>query len=412
MALKQNPDSLILRRSMLQLLRTEWGGSDTMMLTFLRSLDGLLSSGDRQRLWAQYHSQVSHHALYFADDEERALEHARMAAELHPAESVQLLKVLMVIRPALSGGREVQWAAYEQVLHHFELHPQDRLYHTDWAMYRFLTAGEHSFLPRTLRLLDTLARRRDGDDVRLLGRLAIMHKRSGLAGQDVRALVEQAADEGDALAALLLVEYHRAAPADEVAATEALLQGVNLREESCAWQIYQGWSRFEGTHDLGERDRLHFLLVAADNGQNDARVELAALLWGGRAELGADCVLRPIAGKPLQESLEYARHLLERAAREGQAEARALLKQARERDWDADTARVQRRPRSAVWRRIRFAPTAVAFTWRLVWAVSFLTLAGFRACTQSSSSIPRFSVSSFRQIESVPPSVTAWPEQK
>ncbi|ULH15765.1 DUF4034 domain-containing protein [Deinococcus sp. KNUC1210] len=412
LALEQNPDSLILRRSMLQLLRTEWGGSDSMMLIFLRSLDGKLSSSDRQRLWAQYHSQVSHHALHFAEHEGQALEHARMAADLHPSESAQLLKVLMSVRPALSGGRDVQQAAYEQVLTHLELHPQDRLYHADWAMYRFLDAGNEAFLPRTQRLLDTLARRGDSDAVRLLGRLAIKHKRSGLLRLDVWALLEQATDEGDALAALLLVEYHRAAPADREAADEALLQGANLGQEHCAWQVYQGWSRFEGTRELGDRDRLRFLLVAADNGQNDARVELAALLRAGRAELGADGVLRPIAGKPIQESLDYAKHLLERAAHEGQTEARALLKEARERDWDAGTARVRGRPRAAVWRRLTLTLNSSARPWRLIWVVGFLTITGFRACTQGSSSAPQLDSSSFRQLEPVSPPVTALPGQK
>ena len=95
-ALADNPGSLHLRCVMLLNLRTEWGGSEEHMLTFLRQQqeDGQLGQTDMQRLWAEFHGHVSHHAMHFARDLDRAIERASLAADLHPPKADQLFIAL------------------------------------------------------------------------------------------------------------------------------------------------------------------------------------------------------------------------------------------------------------------------------------------------------------------------------
>lgn len=83
-------------------------------------------------------------------------------------------------------------------------------------------------------------------------------------------------------------------------------------------------------------------MSAADGGDNDARVQLAEQLRLGTAEVGEDGVLRPMKGTPLPRSIEYARHLLERAAHEGHKGAKVALGR-------FDRSVVRRRPFFARW---------------------------------------------------------------
>ncbi|UBV43426.1 hypothetical protein LAJ19_04215 [Deinococcus taeanensis] len=94
--LQDNPGSFALRRVMLLHLRTEWGGSEEQMLTFARQQQdaGQLGQGDMQRLWAEFHARVSHHALAFGNDQQVAVERARIAAELDPLQAEQLFVAL------------------------------------------------------------------------------------------------------------------------------------------------------------------------------------------------------------------------------------------------------------------------------------------------------------------------------
>ena len=81
--LRAYPPSLMLRQDMLLLLRPEWGGSETMMLNYLRQQERA-GFPQIQKLWAAYHAMVAHYLAHFADDPKGALERATMAAQLFP----------------------------------------------------------------------------------------------------------------------------------------------------------------------------------------------------------------------------------------------------------------------------------------------------------------------------------------
>jgi Domain of unknown function (DUF4034) len=376
--LETNPGSLTLRRNMLLYLRTEWGGSDAMMLAYLRSQEGQLSNQAKQRLWAQYHSQVSHHALHFAKDDALALERAQMAADLYPAESIQLLVVLMAL-PQIKVGSQVRQAAFERVMTYLETSPDATVSgNAPFALLSFLEGKSGMDLTRAASTLSKLAEQGDEDALALLGRLAARHKKRLAEHLEVAPMLRQAAERGDAEAAAILADFHHADPADYGAYDAALLLGANLAEPGCAWQTYQGWSRFEGTQGLTDRDKLRFLLLAADNGNNGARVELSGLLRAGQAELGEDGVLRPIAGKPIQASLDYAKHLLERASHEGEDAAAKALKRANEGDWQEATARIQKMSGAA---RLAAVPTPPGrIPWGVIWLLILAGSAILRAC--------------------------------
>ncbi|UBV43428.1 hypothetical protein LAJ19_04225 [Deinococcus taeanensis] len=120
---------------------------------------------------------------------------------------------------------------------------------------------------------------------------------------------------------------------------EAILKAANLLSGDMSWRVYQDFTAYQEQFALDARQRFRYLHRAADGGNNDARYELAQQLRAGRVELGEDSVLRPVDTAPIQASLEYARHLLERAAGTGYRPAAKMLRDTPERDWQAATAR-------------------------------------------------------------------------
>lgn len=335
-----NPDSLALRLRVLSLLRTEWGGSDEMAMTYIRSQEPLLSNGGRSRLWARFHAQVAHYARFFERNAGRAAENAAMAAQLHPAEVAESMIGFYVSRDHKASGEELS-----RVLDVYEANPDFALNsNASFALADTLSrlSIHETQFERGLGLL--LARSRAeasdaADCARAAGLLAL--KRGRFVAQQVAPVLEVLLEHGCREVALVLTDVYGDVLKENQRARATCLRGAQLYDPECSWRVYRSFELYRPAFGLGERDNLQYLLQAADGGQNDARVELATALRAGQMELGDDNVLRPVNTQPLQASLDYAKWLLERAAHEDQPTAKRLLKSAKSADWQVGAKRVK-----------------------------------------------------------------------
>lgn len=339
--LAKNPRSLELRQLMLDYLRPEWGGSDEHMFAFVRQQEaaGQLGAGDIHRLWADYHARVSYHALHFLNDLVGGVERAKLAAEMYEPHSEYLF---VALTRAVAPDAERQ-AALERYLtaaeQNLDLRPQETFY---WALYnsdRFL----EPLLGRVSALLSRWASAGTWSAAVALGRLTLLNRQWHLP--DPLPLLRRARDEGSREAAETIVHLQeeglglRAAISDNRLKRVDVLHAAELSSPEMCWRVYQNFNPYREQFSLDARQRYRYLLRAADTGHNDARYELAQELRAGNLEVGEDGVLRPVNTQPLQQSLDYARHLLERAAAEDHPEALQALRVAREPDWNASTAR-------------------------------------------------------------------------
>ncbi|GGI85486.1 hypothetical protein [Deinococcus wulumuqiensis] len=349
--LAQNPRSLALRQVMLAHLRPEWGGSDEQMFTFVRQQEqeAQLGAGDRHRLWADYHAAAGHHAAQFAGDLVGGVERARLAADLHEPHSAGLFAALT---RALAPDHERQ-RALERFLDVAEFNPALRLPPLfAWALYnsdRFL----EPLLPRVTALLLRWANGTpqggagDAGAAVALGRLHLLARHWALP--DPLPLLLRARDEGSREAAETIVQLQEEGLGLRAALRESNIKRTDVRHaaelgspEMC-WRIYQNFAPYREQFRLEHWQRERYLLRAADAGHNGARFELAQALRAGALGLGEDGVPYPMNMPPTQRSLDYARHLLERAAAEDHPGALNALRAAHESDWHADTARRLRR---------------------------------------------------------------------
>lgn len=376
-----NPTSLHLRRLMLLHLRTEWGGSEEHMLTFVRQQQDarLLSDTDVQRLWAEFHSRVSHHAMHFAGDPAKAVERARMAADLDPAEAEQLFI-------ALTGADAPTSDRLDALRRYLTAAEQDRAitphgnfawalhYSGDWAQ---------SEVPRIGALLTRAANAGDPDSAVMLGRLQVTHANWRLP--DALPLLKMARDRGHTEAAETIVHLRGLIPnptaSDTAQKRDDILKAANLLSAQMSWEVYRHFADYEQQFSLEPRQRFLYLHRAADAGENDARYELSQQLRAGHVELGDDGVLRPVDTAPLQDSLDYAKHLLERAAGSGHTPARALIGRMNDRDWQARTARRPKvKPVAASSSTVSTPPDR---NLRIPWVVlAVLAFGIFRGCSQ------------------------------
>ncbi|MFN4252636.1 hypothetical protein [Deinococcus sp.] len=329
-----NPGSFALRRVMLLHLRAEWGGSEEHMLTFVRQQQdaGQLGQTDMQRLWAEFHSHVAHHAQHFAQDHALAVERARIAAELHPLEAEQLLI-------ALTGANASPSERLDALRRYLAAAQQENSVPSGNFGWAVLKAEDwiKPELPRITALLARAAQDGDADSAVLLGHMQLLHPAWGT--QSARAVLEIARDQGHTAAAetLAYLSEHTSAPVEQ--RREDILKAADLFSGEMSWHVYQQFPDFQRQFNLEPRQRFKYLHRAADGGENDARFELARQLRAGRVEVGEDGVLRPVDTAPIQGSLDYAKHLLERAASTDHKGAAKMLRGARDQDWQAATAR-------------------------------------------------------------------------
>ena len=324
-----NPGSLLLRKTLLRHLRTEWGGSEAHMLAFVRQQDESdLSATDRSTLWAQYHASVSHHARFFGDDPVKGLEHARMAADLKPQYVDTLLQAVVEIN--LPAARRLE--VLERWLKTHEQSPELALDHnTAWALLQ-----SRELLPELMsRLGSVLKQRAEAQDFEAITALGLLklHEKSVFLPDPMRYLVAFR-ERGHVFAAEIIADLERH---DRINYMNAALKAADLGSERLSWEVYADFEHYRQDFDLDDRTQYRYLARAADAGNNDARYTLAQLLRSGEVEMG-DGVLRPVKTRPLQDSLDYAKHLLERAAAEGHKAAAKALRAAKPQDWDAKQA--------------------------------------------------------------------------
>ncbi|MEF2279578.1 DUF4034 domain-containing protein [Deinococcus sp. YIM 134068] len=376
--LEDNPHSLELRRVTLLHLRAEWGGSEEHMLTFVRQQQeaGLLGQGDMQKLWAAFHSHVSHHALHFAGDSAAGVERARLAADLQESYADQLL-VALTHADAPEAERRV---ALERFLAAAEGDPRVRASgNFPWALYQ-AKGWLEPLLPRVTALLTRWAGEGDHEAAVTLGRLHCFNRTWAIP--DPTPLLMRARDEGDKAAAEMLVHLQehglglKAALRDTPEKRDAVLKAADLGSDDMSWRVYRGFDAYRGQFELDDRAKYRYLLKAADAGNNDARFALAQQLRAGLVEVGDDGVLRPVDTRPLQDSLDYAKHLLERAAAEEHKGAQKALKKAKDGDWDAKTAR---RLRGGATEQEREAARGGRPWWQW-WLIGSFVIGVLRAC--------------------------------
>ncbi len=365
-----NPSSLHLRRVMLKNLRTEWGGSEEHMLTFVRQQqeDGRLGQADMQRLWAEFHSHVSHHAMHFARDHDRAIERASVAADLHPPQAEQLF---IALTSAASPG-PARLAALRRFLQAADKDPTVTLSgNFYWAL-----AKAASWIQPELPGLRALVARdlqQGGPDSAIwIARLRRRHPTWDLP--DPLNALRVAREQGHTEAAEQIV-YDSEAPTPNAETRGDILKAADLYSGDMSWHVYQDFPAYQQQFGLSHRQRFKYLHRAADGGNNEARVELAQQLRAGTVELGSDGVLRPVNTAPLQSSLNYARHLLERAAAANHEPARRQLRDADPQEWNAD--RAARRMPDAQMPAMKMPEPARGSRWDVWWKV-MLVLAGLR----------------------------------
>lgn len=341
--LSHNPHSMAVRRVMLTHLRTEWGGSEAQMLAFMRQQqdDALLSQGDLQQLWGRFHAQLAHHAWLFADNEAKALEHARLAANLNEAHA-ELLFALLTDTRAPQAERA---GALDRFLSDLERHPEHGLRYADSVLHR----DPDVLRPQVERLntvLVHMVEAGNADAALTLGRLYEEVPHLGFV--DPTHLLVQARERGSVEAATMLAFGTRLS--DFTQRRGHRLAAADAGSDRASWVLWQQFDQYKQEFGLDERAQFRYLHRAADAGNNEARLTLAQHLRAGRVEMGEDSVLRPVDTHPIQESLDYAKHLLERAANEGHQPAQKLLKRTQDTQWQATTARRLSLPRSVTAR--------------------------------------------------------------
>lgn len=389
-----NPGSFVLRRVMLLHLRTEWGGSEEHMLTFVRQQQdaGLLGQTDMQRLWAEFHSCVAHHAQHFSQDHALAVERARIAAELDPLQSEQLLI-------SLTGANASPFERLDALRRYLSAAQQENSVPSSNFGWAVLNAEDwiRPELPRITALLDRAAQDGDADSAVLLGHMQLIHPAWGT--QSARAVLEIARDQGHTAAAetLAYLSEHTSAPVEQ--RREDILKAADLLSGEMSWHVYQQFPEFQRQFNLEPRQRFKYLHRAADGGENDARFELAQQLRAGNVELGEDGLLRPVDTQPLQASLDYAKHLLERAASTDHAPSSKALKAARERDWQAETAR-RVKLRAVQTGPVKPGEPAGERQARVPWwLIAVLIVGALRACAHFTDAPPTSEVDPFRLLE-------------
>ncbi|GGR49303.1 hypothetical protein GCM10008959_08170 [Deinococcus seoulensis] len=360
-----NPGSVALRRVMLLHLRTEWGGSEEHMLTFVRQQQdaGQLGQTDMQRLWAEFHSHVAHHAQHFARDPDRAIERASLAADLYPPKAEQLF---IALTNAASPG-PARLAALRRFLTAAEQDPAVSLSgNFYWAL-----AKAGSWIQPQLPALHTLIARElhQGDAQGAVSVARLRHRHPTWKLPDPLPALRVARDQGHTEAAEEIV-YAAGPSISDTEVRGDILKAADLLSGDMSWRVYQDFPAYQQQFNLTARQRFKYLHRAADGGNNDARVELAQQLRAGKVELGGDGVLRPVDTPPLQSSLDYARHLLERAVAVDHEPARHLLNDTAEQEWNADQAT---RLAPSVQK-----PAAARSHWWDGWWKVMLVLAGLR----------------------------------
>ncbi len=374
-----NPHSLEIRRAMLMNLRAEWGGSEEQMLAYVRQQqeDALLSQSDLQKLWGEFHARVAHHAWMFARLTDKAHEHARLAAELDDRHTELLFGFLSDQKfPA-----DVRQDALERYLDMAEREIGSGTLGLAYAPNGLLDSVDllRSQVGRVGRLLSELARQGHAEAASTLG--ALQHTAPHLAWPNPLPLLYAARDQGNVRAAEMAVHLQtRNAESITPSVRIDILKAAELGSDDMSWMVYRLFPEFKVQFELDERARYRFLLRAADAGNNDARFALAHELRAGRVEMGEDGVLRPVDTAPIQSSLNYARHLLERASAEDHKPSAKALKKAREQDWDSSKAR---RVRAALPRSYRpQRQDAPRQPIRVPWFLLVVALsAGVRACS-------------------------------
>ncbi len=333
-----NPHSLEIRRAMLMNLRAEWGGSEEQMLAYVRQQqdDALLSQTDLQKLWGQFHARVAHHAWMFAQLPGKAQEHARLAAELDDRQTELLFGFLS----DQNFPADLRQDALERYLDMAEREIKAGTLDLSYAASGLLGSVDllRGHVGRVGHLLGELAGRGYADAASTLG--ALQHTAPHLPWPNPLPLLYAARDKGDVRAAEMAVHLQtRDTETITPSMREDILKAAELGSGDMSWMVYRLFPEFQEQFELDERARYRFLLRAADAGNNAARFALAYGLRAGRMEMGEDGVLRPVDTAPIQASLDYARHLLERAAAEDHRSSAKTLKKAREQDWDSGKAR-------------------------------------------------------------------------
>lgn len=309
--LRVAPASLKLRKRLLSTLRTEWGGSDQHMLTYIRSQEGVISNADHQKLWAQFHEQMAHHAYFFQQNPQQALEYIEYAVQLNPALQDQRAFYLH----NLQRKNEASEILFQLLKQH---DGDDRFVLEDTATMVLveLLEGGHPDQEHVYRYLKAQAENGNLEAVvqagELLENLPSL-KASETPGFWYEKALQEGADEAGARLAFFVMESGGTIQQ----MMQHMHQGAEAGNAFCCGVLYENFPLYQRTLNLEERSKYKYLLRAADAGDNPSRMELVRLLKAGRMELGEDGILRPVHGKPTRESLEYAEHLQSRARAEG-----------------------------------------------------------------------------------------------
>lgn len=337
---KVYPESWLLRHNLLMSLRTEWGGSEEMMLTFVRQQEQQ-GFPDSQKLWAAYHAAVAHYQAHFVHNASQALERAKLAAQLNPRKYRPLLFEMM---DAAKAPQREQEQVIQEIVRDLSA---DQNLGTNF--YLAFTHARDWFAPYVTSIGNhMLARAEQGDDESLMMLGYYRLYRSSFAWPDPLPLLIEARERGHAKAAAFIVHLKRKAledsggtnPTAKAALREEIVKAADLGDADMSWEIVSEFAEFQQQFGWPHDERLKYSLTAADAGNDLARVMLANLLVKNTVSLGEDGQLHLVFGEtiplPTQRSLDYGRHLLERAVHSGNELAKETWDAIPEWRWDAE----------------------------------------------------------------------------
>lgn len=349
-AIATDPSSFIARESMLYHLRTEWGGSEKMMLDYVRQQEEQGFAGS-QKLWASYHAAVAHYLGHFKDDFGAASERASLAAQLDP----QYLPLLFEHLTYAGAPREQLEKVLQDVLVH--LTPRQNL---GTNFYLAFSRAKDWYAPYAQRIGQHMleqAKRGDDEALYMLGFYQLY--RPDFAWLGALPLLKAARERGNVRAAGLIVQLGQKDPSNqpqwqkanakaggaeptpaELQFQEDVLLAAQLGEADACWEVVRQIEVYKARFELTDEDRMKFLLLSADGGNDSARTLAAKLILDNVVRFTEDGELELVVGEniptPTQRSLDYARWLLERASASGYEYAQEILNQTPEWRWDAE----------------------------------------------------------------------------
>ncbi|GGJ44903.1 hypothetical protein GCM10008938_33950 [Deinococcus roseus] len=304
-----HPRSLLLRVTLLNTLRQEWGGSRDHMFHFIEAQQDKLQREDLYLLWGEFHANLSHHLFHFQNNVPEALKAIEEAIPYHTR------------------------FYYSKVYYlHFVNEPQalallEERMDLDRDTIRRQTIGKAEYLADEVlekknslsrKMFEYLSWRAEDGDLEALPMLgqALVNDQAMDPQHPPHFWLEWALNEGAVQAGKVYAEYLRDKSDGLKESFQVRMRKVLVTADQgsdyCAHLVYRFFGWYRKVFQLHPHQRFHYLYLAADAGHGKACLKLGNLLKSGRLAFDDQGRLVPHRGKASPDDLEYAEYLLHR----------------------------------------------------------------------------------------------------